>query len=269
MNKPSTFSDHSLSAQDACERPVAGHHLAQVGDWRVDFAAGEMTGPTGSVRLEPKVNLLLYHLCQAAGGVVSREQLMAVIWPDVIVGDDSLARIVSKLRLALGDDAREPQYIETLSKRGYRLLADSKMLAAAAPDAAGSLQNGRKLLVTALVIGILVLFALLAIWRFSPQATSTSGQSGPGNSLLAKAEDAYFQFSRADNEAAIELYQRVLGLNPDDPLAMSGLANALAQRSIRWPGPAGSDAPEYSSLGAALDAGAPAARASAQPAASR
>src|SRR5438270_13793337 len=49
---------------------------------------------------------------------------MAALWPGVIVGEDSLARTVSKLRQALGDDAKAPRYIETIAKRGYRLLVE-------------------------------------------------------------------------------------------------------------------------------------------------
>lgn len=70
--------------------------------------------------------------------------------------------------------------------------------------------------------------------------------------LLKRADDYYFQFSRADNEAAIELYQRVLGLHPDDALAMAGLANALAQRCIRWPQTTGEAPHEFTRLGDAL-----------------
>src|SRR5690606_23215097 len=63
--------------------------------------------------------------------------------------------------------------------------------------------------------------------------------------------DFYFQFARGDNESAIELYQRVLGLHPDDPLAMAGLANALVQRCVRWPAEPGSPK-AFSRLGDAL-----------------
>jgi len=70
--------------------------------------------------------------------------------------------------------------------------------------------------------------------------------------LIARADDAYFQFSRGDNEAAIELYQRVLGLHPDDVSALAGLANALTQRSIRWPEPADGGLAEFTQLRDAL-----------------
>ncbi|KAF1717141.1 hypothetical protein CSC74_08140 [Pseudoxanthomonas yeongjuensis] len=64
---------------------------------------------------------LLFVLAAHAGQVVTREQLMTRLWPGLVVGEDSLARTVSKLRQSLGDDAKAPRYIETIAKRGYRL----------------------------------------------------------------------------------------------------------------------------------------------------
>ncbi len=75
------------------------------------------------MRLEPKAVELLGFLAQRAGEVVSREELLAALWPGVVVGDNALTQVVTKLRKALGDTAREPHYIEAISKRGYRLIA--------------------------------------------------------------------------------------------------------------------------------------------------
>ena len=57
------------------------------------------------------------------GGVVSREELLSLVWPGVVVGDEALTQSVIKLRRALGDNPRSPAYIETISKRGYRFIA--------------------------------------------------------------------------------------------------------------------------------------------------
>ena len=66
---------------------------------------------------------LLVVLASRPGQVVSRQELLSAVWPGVIVGDEALSQVVTKLRKALGDDARLPTYIETISKRGYRLIA--------------------------------------------------------------------------------------------------------------------------------------------------
>lgn len=74
-------------------------------------------------RIEPKSMETLVHLCAHAGELVSRDDLQEAIWGDVVVGDDSLTNAIIKIRKAFGDDARNPQVIETIPKRGYRLIA--------------------------------------------------------------------------------------------------------------------------------------------------
>lgn len=229
-----------------------------VGEWRADRSACTLVGPAGEQRLEPKVMDLLFLLAGAPGRVFSREQILEALWPGLIVGDDALARTVSKLRQALGDDARSPRYIETISKRGYRLLADTVPAAgsAAAPVAKAAATRWPRVGVGLVVLGVLmvvVVFVIPANLRNAPaQHARQAAASDEHFSLIARADDAYFQFSRGDNEAAIELYQRVLGLHPDDVSALAGLANALTQRSIRWPEPVGDGPTEFTQLRDAL-----------------
>ena len=226
------------------------------GEWRAERASGELSGPAGILRLEPKVMDLLFLLASRAGEVTSREAIMAALWPGLVVGDDSLARSVSKLRQALGDDARAPRYVETIAKRGYRWCAPVQWEARSAGEAGAAPGTGAAPLhavprgpsrawhrsaAVALVAGAV----LIAAWAWRGASRPDDGSAAGAavgttdtrerDALLARADDAYFQFSRADNEAAIELYQRVLGVYPDDPAAMAGLANALVQRALRWP----------------------------------
>jgi TolB-like protein/DNA-binding winged helix-turn-helix (wHTH) protein len=95
----------------------------RLGPWRVDPARNELRKDGETIRLEPKAIEVLAYLAARAGDVVPREELLAAVWPGVIVGDDALTQAIIKLRKALGDDAHKPTYIETISKRGYRLVA--------------------------------------------------------------------------------------------------------------------------------------------------
>src|SRR5215813_297600 len=61
-------------------------------------------------------------------GVVSKEQLISAVWPDVFVSEDVLPGCVSALRKTLSDDARRPKFIETIHKGGYRLLVPAERL---------------------------------------------------------------------------------------------------------------------------------------------
>jgi transcriptional activator of cad operon len=230
----------------------------RVGDWQVIRATGELIGAQGASRLEPKVADLLFLLASRRGEAVTREEIMDALWPGQVVGEDSLARAVFKLRQALGDDAKSPQYIETLSKRGYRLMAEPTSAAfpgASDMTSAPMLRTSAERTVwtwgaLAVLIGALVIGG--AWWssgRWSHAPASTEGGSG---GLIAQADDFYFQFSRGDNESAIELYERVLGLEPDNVPALAGLANALVQRSVRWPALPGEQGVQFSRLGDAL-----------------
>lgn len=95
----------------------------RVGEWDVAPELNQISRAGESVRLEPKAIELLVFLAQRAGEVVSREELLTALWPGVIVGDNALTQVITKLRKAFGDTARKPTYVEAISKRGYRLIA--------------------------------------------------------------------------------------------------------------------------------------------------
>ncbi len=95
-----------------------------VARWRVDPLAGRMTRGDRVVRLEPKAMKLLAFLAHRRGKTVTRRELMMAVWPDVIVGDDSLNRAISYLRRHLEDGGGgSTQVIETIPTIGYRLVA--------------------------------------------------------------------------------------------------------------------------------------------------
>ena len=94
----------------------------RLGRWQVDTTVHEIHDGDQRVHLEPRAVRLLNELVTAQGKVVTRSALYAALWPDVVVNEDALSRLVSELRQALGDHARSPTYIETVPRQGYRLL---------------------------------------------------------------------------------------------------------------------------------------------------
>lgn len=78
-----------------------------------------LLGPAGRIKLRPKSFEVLRYLVEHAGQTVSKDELVAAIWPDVIVSEESLTRCISDIRLAVGDDAQH--VIKTVPKRGYLL----------------------------------------------------------------------------------------------------------------------------------------------------
>lgn len=96
----------------------------QVGEWIVRPQLNELQHHSdGTTRhLEPRLAKLLCYLAAHADQVVERDTLVSVLWPRVIVNENSLTRAVSELRKQLNTDTnRKLVYIETIPKRGYRL----------------------------------------------------------------------------------------------------------------------------------------------------
>jgi serine/threonine-protein kinase len=95
----------------------------KVGSWIVDPSLNSMSSEGRTVRLEPKVMEVLLCLAKHPGETLSKEQLFQAVWPNIIVTEGVLKRCIAELRRAFDDDARNPHIVETISKRGYRLLA--------------------------------------------------------------------------------------------------------------------------------------------------
>jgi TolB-like protein/DNA-binding winged helix-turn-helix (wHTH) protein/Tfp pilus assembly protein PilF len=95
----------------------------RIGPWLVQPSLNSISQNGTSTRLENKVMEVLVCLADQSGHVVSKERLLQAVWPDTFVTDDVLKRSISELRRVLKDDARESQIIETIPKRGYRLIA--------------------------------------------------------------------------------------------------------------------------------------------------
>jgi TolB-like protein/DNA-binding winged helix-turn-helix (wHTH) protein/Flp pilus assembly protein TadD len=73
--------------------------------------------------LTPLATRVLEHLAERPGQVVASEELVDSVWQRRVVGDEAVYRVIADIRQALQDDAKRPRYIETIRKRGYRLLA--------------------------------------------------------------------------------------------------------------------------------------------------
>jgi len=94
-----------------------------IGDWSVDPFSGRMSRGAESVRLEARTLRLLLRLAENAGNVVSIDDLLSHVWSGVIVTSDSVYQAVALLRRLLGDDPKQPTYIVTVPRLGYRLVA--------------------------------------------------------------------------------------------------------------------------------------------------
>jgi len=94
-----------------------------LGGWLVEPLAGRISRDGASVHVRPQLMDLAVAFAARQGRVVSREELFASVWPQLFVAESALARCVAELRRLLRDSARSPRIIETIPKRGYRLVA--------------------------------------------------------------------------------------------------------------------------------------------------
>ena len=95
----------------------------QLDDWHVQPSLNRLSRGEQSVQVEPKLMDVLSYLASQAGEVVSKDDITDAVWTDQFITDSVVTRAIAALRRALADDAHNPRFIETISKRGYRLIA--------------------------------------------------------------------------------------------------------------------------------------------------
>ncbi len=171
----------------------------RVTDRLVDPSLNRITLPTGeTVQVEPKIMQVLTVLAERPQRLVTRDELMQRVWSGVFVTDDALHRAVRELRRLFDDEADAPRVIETIRKRGYRLIAPVAMPDLATPTVSGNTETAQTTgapagragtVVMAAAIALAVLAA--AVWLTSrPASIDTEARvrftpltSEPGNEI--------------------------------------------------------------------------------------
>ena len=95
----------------------------RVGEWLVEPSLDRLSRNGSMLRLRPQLTNLLVLLAEHAGKTVSKDEILARVWEGQFVAESGMTRCIAELRQALEDDAREPKVLETIPKRGYRLVA--------------------------------------------------------------------------------------------------------------------------------------------------
>jgi Tol biopolymer transport system component len=125
---------------------------------------GLIRSEAGEQRLPARLMKLLCLLAGKQGATVDRETLVEALWPGAFVNEEALSRSIADLRRCLGDDARHPRYIETIPKRGYRLVA---AISEESPDSKSIKgHRGRWAAIAAFVL----LLSALAYFNYSAQS---------------------------------------------------------------------------------------------------
>lgn len=232
----------------------------QILEWRCNLSTGEISNGHETQTLEPKSIELLFFMAQNHSRVLSKDQIIEAVWNNAIVSDDVLAKTISKLRKALNDNPKEPRFIETLPKRGYRfkVVPTTSDSAQPTPETEKKTHRRKFFLPIWLFIMVVSLVTVFSQRRNDEQKTEQSDQelnqeeqqklSPELQNLKEQADNYYFQYTRTDNENAIKLYERIIAAEPEFGPAQSGLATALVQKVLRWPNELGTPDINHSSL---------------------
>jgi len=143
--------------------------------FRLDVPNQQVWHDARLIALRPKTFEVLLYLVQNAQRLVTKQELLDNVWADTVVSDELLRGYIRELREALGDDAKKPQYIETVPARGYRFILRVELETTPspanpqAPTTEGSPTRSRK----ALRVGLLHSLTGSMAWTESPVVDAT------------------------------------------------------------------------------------------------
>ena len=207
--------------------------------WLVDLGSGEVSRNGETARLEPQVVKVLAYLVEHRDTVVTRRELFDNLWDHAFVGDAALTRCIFEIRQAFRDDPRSPEVIETIPRKGFRLLATPSRVPGRTPA------NRRFAALAAVAIFAVTGLVTLPYVRGS----DSEHQDQPPEQAFEYYEAAqihHTNISRKSNSSAIAMFERAIELHPDYGRAYAGLAEALSRQAMYW----GGDAVEYANSAA-------------------
>ena len=156
--------------------------MIRFGPFRLDPAQGLKRGQR-DVRLTPKSLAVLALLAGQPGRVVTKDELFETVWQDTAVSDAALATCIQEIRRALGDHSRDPRFVETVHRRGYRFVARTTDDAAAGPSEAPRLPAQTPLVGREREIGVLI-EAFDRARKRERQLCLITGEAGAGKTAV-------------------------------------------------------------------------------------
>ena len=200
--------------------------------WTVDRVSGEISRGDRAARLPQQPLRILSELFDHAGAVVTRDQLVKVLWPAGIVDfDNGLNVAMRKLRVALDDVGDTPRYIETLPRVGYRFIGKAVVAPASVTDGIPRPSRSRIALVLTLVT--LAAGVGLSWWLWSGRDTSRHIPSERAQELYL---DGLQLRSRRDvdtTDESIVKFAAALKEDPNYPEAWAAYGSAISIAVIR------------------------------------
>jgi Tol biopolymer transport system component/DNA-binding winged helix-turn-helix (wHTH) protein len=207
-----------------------------LGDWLVQPSLGRVSLDGRPVQVRPKVMDLLVCLAGSPGIVISKETLLNEVWRTEAITESALTRTITELRYALADDVNQPRFLETIPKRGYRLIASVRPVVS--PEESGP--RGRHAPALAIWIAALLIVGSVALLvlemdpaeptetpRVKP-LTSTPGQEGQPCFSPDGKQVAFVWNGETDNN--FDIYVKRIGDDP--PVRLT--TDPAADQSPAW-----------------------------------
>jgi TolB-like protein/DNA-binding winged helix-turn-helix (wHTH) protein len=189
--------------------------LLRIGEWRVNPASGEISRNGDSARVEARTMRLLLCLAEHAGEVVSVEDLLNFAWSGVIVSPDSVYQAVASLRRLLGDDSKQPSYIATVPRLGYRMVATVSPWSEDQPrEEAPPNTSSRKIAVAVCVVIVIASIFIGRVLLVRPKVANGPPQKSIAVLPFLDLTDAMSQEPFADGmtEELIDRFSKIPGL---------------------------------------------------------
>ena len=213
----------------------------RIGDFDVEPSLNRLRKGHEVLAVEPRVMDLLMLLAESPGQVFGRDEILQRVWSEANVQDDALRRVVTLLRRVLEDDPKQPQYIETITRRGYRLVApvsrpDTGSRADTGsprdPKPAGSVAATEPRLWVGVAVGVLLIFVLnVAMIRLVQQKAAspeTRPHLRPLTSLPGHESDPAFS---ADGTSVAFIHRR----DGTSALMVKGIRDGEARQLLQRP----------------------------------
>jgi DNA-binding winged helix-turn-helix (wHTH) protein/Tfp pilus assembly protein PilF len=197
--------------------------------WLVQPSLGRMSLAGRTVQVRPKVMDLLVYLAGSPGMVISKETLLNEVWHTDAVSESALTRTITELRNAVADDVDQPRFLETIPKRGYRLIAPVRPFTSTEQSSPPSGRRRARAIWTVAGLSVVLVLMLLAagIWvgndRFASSGSAVSELRLSDGNRASPNHDANSYYERAllfggggtlNPGQAVRMIERALALDP-------------------------------------------------------
>jgi DNA-binding winged helix-turn-helix (wHTH) protein/tetratricopeptide (TPR) repeat protein len=232
------------------------HSEFRLDEWLISPDLNTISTNGTVIKLEPRIMEVLVYLSENAGEVISKRKLIETVWADRFVTDEVITTSIFEIRKALGDEAKNPRFIQTIPKRGYRLIAAVQLAAqpvvqhhqaVSLPQSETTAAQSRqlstattsprfqKLIPVIMAFAIITTLAILSWKQLRP--TETKLDAIAATSFNPEASAAYTngqhlvgQMTDNSLNLSIEQFEYAIKLAPTYAQAYAGLADAYSGR---------------------------------------